>query len=175
MEPYIGEIRCFSFGRIPVGWLACQGQILPLQQYAALYSLLGTAYGGNGQTNFGLPDLRGVVPIHYNPTGNAPNPQTNVGATGGVETVTLSLAQMPSHTHQVNVNKDPATVENPTNNYSAALVSPHLAYAAATSPTVAMAPDFIGAAGGGGSHANMQPYLVVNYCIATTGYYPQRP
>lgn len=175
MDPFVGEIRCFGFGKIPQGWLPCNGQILPVAQNAALASLLGKAYGGDGVTTFGLPDLRGVAPIHFNPMPTGPNQNTNVGGKGGVESVTLALTQIPGHNHQVAASNNAATVISPENNYPAALPAPHLAYAASTSPLTAMAQDFISSVGDGQAHTNMQPYIVVNYCIATVGYYPSRP
>jgi microcystin-dependent protein len=175
LEPYLGEIRCFSFERIPAGWLPCDGRILPIQQYMALYSLLNNTYGGDGRTNFALPNLQGVVPIHFNPTGKAPGPQTNLGVSGGAETVTLGLGQLPSHAHPVLANNVTGDEESPNNNYPAALASPLLAYAPPGNQTVPMATDFVGDAGGAASHANMQPFAVVNYCIASIGIYPNRP
>lgn len=176
MEPYIGELRCFSFAKIPTGWLPCDGRTLPIQSNAALYSLLGTAYGGDGQNTFAIPDLRGSVPMHYNPNSSGPNPQTNIGAKGGVEAVTLTQNQMASHTHQVAVNPTPGTIVAPQNTpFLAALESPHFVYASPANPTVAMAADIISTTAGGASHPNMQPYTVANYCIAIAGYYPPRP
>jgi microcystin-dependent protein len=178
MDPYIGEVRCFSFGKIPQGWLACNGQILQIQQYSALYSLLGTHYGGDGAKTFGLPDLRGRVPVHINLSGKPP---LDIGGNGGVETVTLTAAlnQLPQHTHMVAVSDSPATQIVPTARYLSNLSAPpHQPYApppGGSFTPVAMAPDVIGAAGMDHAHANMQPYSVLNFCIATVGIYPMRP
>lgn len=169
MEPYLGEIRCFSFGRIPTGWLPCAGQTLLITQYSALYSLIGIEFGGDARTTFRLPDLRGMVPLQYNPAAHI-----NVGTTGGVETVTLTQTQMPSHTHLVATNSDPGTTTNPTGDFLASVASPHLAFNTGTS-LVATAADNVGSTGGSGPHSNMQPSLAVSFCIAVSGYYPPRP
>jgi microcystin-dependent protein len=179
MDPYIGEIRCFGFGKTPDGWLPCNGQTLEIQKYAALYSLLGTHFGGDGTNTFGLPDLRGRVPIHFNP---AASPPVNVGTSGGVETVTLvstqTCSQLPQHTHTVAVSDTTATNPTPSGCYLSNPPSPHEPYAPAPSgsfPLDALAPDTVSVAGANQSHSNMQPYLVLNFCIATTGIYPSRP
>jgi len=168
MEPYVGEIRCFAFGRIPTGWVACSGQTLTVNQNQALYALIGNIFGGTSPTTFGLPNLNGVVPIHYG--------QVAVGASGGSETVTLDpkLSNIPAHTHIVSANTAAADQKAPTGNYLGAPPSTHLAYASAAN-LIAMDPANIQSAGSGAPHPNMQPYLPLNYCIATTGYFPPRP
>lgn len=175
MDPFVGEVRAFSFGRIPNGWLPCNGQTLAIQQYTPLFALLGTHFGGNGTTNFMLPNLNGVVPMHYNPTQNAPNSGTAVGAKGGAEAVTLNLAQIPLHNHTVAVNTAAADQPLPINNFPATLASPHLAFAPATSPAVNMAMDFVSCSGSGAPHPNLQPYLTVNFCICVMGIWPPQP
>lgn len=179
MDPYLGEIRCFSFGRIPNGWLPCNGQTLQIQQYSALYSLLGIQFGGDGSKTFCLPDLRGRTPIHFKP---AANPPVNVGTSGGAETVTLAMTQtcnqVPQHIHAVAVSDNAATKKVPNGFYLSNPVSPSQPYAPAPSgpfTPVALAPDAVGVTGGGQAHSNMQPYSVLNFCIATTGIYPMRP
>jgi microcystin-dependent protein len=170
MEPFLGEIRCFGFGKIPSGWLACNGQTLAITQYQALYSLLGNQFGGNGTTNFSLPDLRGTVPVHYNPSAGL-----NVASKGGAETVTLTAAQMGTHTHSLQVNNGAGTTVLPSGDFIAGTPAPHLAYNAGGS-LVATAMDNVGTTtGGGAAHSNMQPSLAVNFCIATQGLYPTRP
>jgi len=179
MDPYIGEIRCFGFGKIPVGWLPCNGQTLNIQSYAALFSLLGTHYGGDGAKTFGLPDLRGRVPIHIN---LAASPPVDIGTFGGVESVTLTMTasqnQLPQHTHMLAISDSPATQIAPTGRYLSNLPTPHQPYTpqpGGSATPVAMAPDVVGSAGMDESHTNMQPYSVFNFCIATTGLYPPRP
>lgn len=167
MEPYLGEIRCFAFGRIPTGWLSCQGQLLPINQNQALFSLLGTQFGGNGTTNFALPNLQGRAPVHYSTS-------QPVGTQGGEENVTLTQSQMPSHNHLVNVSTTAADQRSPLNNFLAMLSAPHMAYGPATNLT-GMAGDIVGMQGGSQPHNNMQPYTVLSYCIATQGVYPNRP
>ena len=167
MEPYLGEIRCFGFGRIPAGWLPCQGQLLAINQNQALFSLLGTQFGGNGTTNFALPNLQGRTPVHYANT-------QPIGTPGGVENVTLTQSTMPSHNHLVSVSTTSADQRAPLNNYLAALAAPHLTYGPASNLT-GMAGDIIGSQGGTQPHNNMQPYTVLSYCIATQGIYPSRP
>jgi microcystin-dependent protein len=176
MEPYIGEIRCFSFGKVPTGWLPCNGQTLVINQYAALYSLLSIQFGGDGRTNFNLPNLNGIAPIHFNPSKSLPVGGTGNGNTPSkAETVTLTTAQAPLHTHLVAASNSPATAVLPTGDYLAATASPHLAYGPASSPLVAMAADNVGSSGTGAAHSNMQPSLALNFCIATAGNYPPRP
>jgi microcystin-dependent protein len=168
MEPFLGEIRCFAFGRIPTGWLQCAGQLLSVSSYSALYSLIGTQYGGNGTTNFALPDLRGRVPMHYN--SNVP-----VGQMAGFENVTVTAAQVGSHNHMVAADSNPGTKAGPTGHFSAS--SPTTIPLFASGGTqAAMAPGSIGPAFGGNQpHNNMQPFLTVSYCIAMQGQFPSRP
>ena len=170
MEPYIGEIRLFAFGKTPTGWIVCDGRLLQVTANAALYSLLGTIYGGDGKSTFGIPDLRGRVPMHYGPS----NP---IGQSAGTETVTLTAATMPMHTHQVAVNSTapPATPAlPPAGNYWAAAPVPHMSFGPFGTP-VAMANTVISTAGADQAHPNMQPFQVLNFCIATLGYYPPQP
>lgn len=175
MEPYLGEIRCFSFGKIPNGWLPCSGQILAINTNQALYALLGVSYGGDGTKNFALPNLNGVAPMHYNPINLDPNPYTDIGKSGGIESVTLTSTQVPPHSHLVSAQAQEADQKLPTNHYPTTFPAPHLGYASSDSAQVSMSPAVIGIAGGNQSHNNMQPYLVVNFCIATAGIWPQRP
>lgn len=163
-EPFLGEIRLFSFGVIPRGWISCQGQILPIQQNQALYSLLGTKYGGNGSTTFALPDLRGRVPLNM-------SPDYPLGAAAGEANHTLTVNEMPMHTHDVSASGQAATLIPPTGN-----VWPQIANTySATAPNVQMGANAVSAAGGSQPHNNMQPYLTISFCIATQGIYPSRP
>lgn len=181
MDPFIGEIRLFSFAKIPTGWLPCNGQTLNPKTYPALFTLLGVAYGGNGTTTFMLPDLRGRVPIHR---GTSPsNTQYAIGNTGGLETVTLTASQMPTHAHTIAACSANANTLNPTNAYPAALVNsgsnqlpvPPMFAPASKSPTVELSPLSLASTGGSQPHTNLQPYLAMNYCIAIAGIYPPRP
>ncbi len=158
-EPFLGEIRCFGFNFAPVGWATCDGQLMPISQNTALFSLLGTTYGGNGITTFGLPNLQGRVGVH------ADNISFVQGETGGEASHTLSVTEMPAHAHNIE-SGDGQTTDRP----SAAVAAIGGVYA--KSATGAMAPT----AGAGGSqpHNNMQPYLVLNYCIALQGIFPPR-
>jgi microcystin-dependent protein len=164
-EPFLGEIRPFSFGFAPKGWALCNGQLLPINQNQALFSLLGTMYGGNGVTTFALPDLRGRAGMHISQT----HPQ---GQSAGTESITLSAAQLPAHNHPANASNATATQAGPTGKYWAQDSDGNVVYnSTGSSP---MAAGAIGNAGGGQAHSNMQPYLVVNYCIALQGIFPSR-
>jgi len=167
MDPFIGQLMCVGFNFAPRGWALCQGQLLAISQYQALFSLLGTMYGGDGRTTFGLPDLRGRVPIGF---GQGPGLSShNQGSAGGTETVALTAAQMPSHSHAVNANNSDATDTVPTNQYPAA----GGAYTA-NNPNTTMNANMIGASGGNQAHQNMQPFLALNWIIALEGVYPSR-
>lgn len=178
---YVGEVRCFGFNFAPSGWAACNGQILPIQQYSALFSLLGTAFGGNGTSNFGLPNLQGTVPMHWGAaTGLTP---TVLGETQGVQSVSLLTSEIPQHTHTATVAVATSTglsqrVATPTaSTWLGGSSVPNAFYAsAASSPSVntAFAPNAIGATGSSQPHENMQPYLTVNFCISLTGVFPTR-
>jgi microcystin-dependent protein len=166
-EPFLGEIRCFGFGFAPVGWAQCNGQLLSISQNTALFALIGTYYGGNGQTNFALPDLRGRGGIHV---GQGPGLSPYVqGQLGGVEAESLLVNQLPSHSHTVNANNSPSTATRP----AGAVLARGGAYAAASDGTT-MAPDSIAPTGGGQPINVLQPYLVLNYCIALTGIFPSQ-
>lgn len=166
-EPFLGEIRLFPFNYAPDGWQLCNGQLLPISQNAALFSLLSTNYGGNGTTTFGLPNLQGRVPVHV-AQGGVP------GQTAGEEAHVLSLAEIPQHTHQLRAASGNASTATAAGNAWAA-TGARAAYATAPTSTVTLSPSALSSAGGGMEHSNMQPYIVGNYCIATRGIYPQRP
>lgn len=162
-EPYIGEIRLFAFGVIPSGWTPCEGQLLNIGSYQALYSILGTTYGGDGRTTFALPDLRGRAPVGFN--GSIP-----LGYADGQERHTLMNNEMPEHTHLALGSSAGATTRTATGKVWASTDSnPY----AASVPTGVMSERAL-ASVGGQSHNNMQPYGVVSYCIALNGYYPSR-
>ncbi|MDQ6804015.1 MAG: tail fiber protein [Actinomycetota bacterium] len=168
-EPFLGEIRMFGFNFAPQGWAMCNGQTLSISQNTALFSLLGTQYGGNGQTTFALPDLRSSVAMHQ---GQGPGLSPYViGEKAGTESVTLTSAQMPQHNHSVVANGGSGTTTRPGGGVPARTTED--IYAAAPDGTT-MNPGMIGNTGGSQPHTNIQPYLVVNFCIALQGIFPSR-
>ncbi|MCB2376438.1 tail fiber protein [Hymenobacter sp. BT635] len=180
MDPFVGEIRLVALNFAPRNWFFCQGQLLPIQQYTALFSLLGVAYGGDGRTTFALPDLRGraVVGKGQGP-GLSAYPQ---GSIVGTEAVTLTTAQMPAHLHTLSGGTVPVSANNgtqtqPTGNYYAANSVEQYGQAIAAGGQMAstMLAGTTGITGGGNSHENRMPYLALNYIIAYTGIFPQRP
>jgi microcystin-dependent protein len=161
--PFIGEIKMMSFNFPPKGWAFCNGQLLPINQNQALFSLLGTMYGGNGQTNFALPDLRGRVPIHF----NSSFPQ---GSRQGEEFHTLTLAELPAHTHAVTASSNVADQGSPGANYWA--VNSSNTYASVADSL--MAAQCVSAVGGSQPHENRSPFSTISFCIALTGIFPSR-
>jgi microcystin-dependent protein len=164
-DPFLGELRLCSFNFAPKGWAQCNGQFLPINQNQALFSLLGTMYGGNGQTTFALPDLRGKVPMHV-------GSGFIQGQTGGQEVHTLTQSEMPQHTHFVNVTTANASTDTP--EASVMLATASLDVYRDPTNLVAMEPGIVGNVGGSQAHPNQQPYLVLNYCIALIGIFPSR-
>lgn len=164
-EPFLSEIRIMSFSYAPKGWAICNGQVLPISQNQSLYSLLGTTFGGDGRTNFALPDFRGRTPIHVG-SGHA------LGAQGGESAHVLSPGEMPSHTHSLNGTSADGTQTVPSGTLLAK-AAPANPYHPAASPA-AMKPGSISTTGGSTPHQNMQPYLTLNFCIALQGLYPSR-
>lgn len=160
--PFLAEIRMFAFGFPPRGWALCNGQILPINQNQALFSLLGTTYGGNGQTTFALPDLRGKTPISFGPT-------KVLGERGGEEVHTVTANEMPTHTHFVSASNGLANAPSPAGNYSA-----QNAGAYATNPDTGMAAGAVTNTGGSQPHSNMGPYLVISFGICLQGIFPSR-
>jgi microcystin-dependent protein len=162
--PYPSEIKLVSFGFAPKGWALCNGQLLPINQNQALFALLGTTYGGNGITSFALPNLQGCVPIHM---GNG----FTLGQTGGEQNHTLSISELPSHTHtSVGTNNAPDKPSPVGNTWANA--SGNNAYA--TAANASMNPTAIASAGGSQPHQNMQPYLTLNFIIALQGIFPSQ-
>lgn len=167
-DPFIGEIRMFGGNFAPRGFAFCNGQLLPIAQNTALFSLLGTMYGGDGRTNFGLPDLQGRLPTH--PKSGYPQ-----GAKDGDGTVILTESQIASHSHTIRASPDVADLKPPAPGRVLARSSGGSAYQSNTSANlVPMHPSAIGATGGGQPHNNLQPYLVINFIIALTGLFPPR-
>lgn len=165
-EPFLSEIRIFSFNFPPSGWALCNGQLLPINQNQALFALLGTTYGGDGRTNFALPNLRGRVPIHEG-SGHT------LGEAAGSTSVTVSQPQMPQHTHVLNASQSTATTNAPNTTTVLANSSATTLY----TPPVnlqAMAANAVTSVGGSQPHTNMMPYLVLNFCIALQGIFPSQ-
>lgn len=161
-EPFLSEIRIMSFVFAPKGWALCNGQLLPINQNQALFSLLGTTFGGDGRVNFALPDLRGRTPIHVG-SGHT------LGERGGEQAHTLSIAELPEHTHVLNATSANATTAAPSGNvYGKTL---QLAYSGPTQ-LVAMAAGSVTSVGGSQAHLNMQPFLTLSFCIALQGIFP---
>lgn len=181
-DPFVAEIRIFNFNFAPKGWAMCDGQLLPLSQNTALFSLLGTVYGGNGKSNFALPDLQGCVPMH---PGQGPGlSQHALGETGGSDTVTLLESEIPSHSHTLHAS-DGADTFAPENHYLATLPAKTVLGVAKAEPKLyASNPltdkqtqlkyDSLNLAGGDQPHNNLQPYLTLNFCIALQGVFPPR-
>jgi microcystin-dependent protein len=161
-DPFIGEIKMVSFNFPPKGWAFCNGQLLPINQNQALFSLLGTMYGGNGQTTFALPDLRGCSPVHV-------GSGLTQGGKGGETAHALVLTEMPVHTHIAQASSGAPNQGTPANNVWAALPGSYSATADSKMNPASDAP-----VGGGQPHENMQPYLVINFVIALVGIYPSR-
>lgn len=168
-EPFVGEIRMFAGNFAPRGWAFCDGQLLAVSQNDALFSLLGTIYGGDGRTTFGLPDLRGRIPIH---AGQGPGLSARrLGAKAGAENETLTVNQLPSHTHTLHASADPTTTPNPQGNVLGEATADRIYDA---TPDANMASSAITSIGGSRSHSNLQPYLCINYIIALFGIYPSK-
>ena len=171
-DPFVAEIRIFPFNFAPKGWAWCDGQLLPLSQNTALFSLLGTTYGGNGKSNFGLPDLQGRAPMH---PGQGPGLSLHdLGETGGSETVTLLESEIPAHPHTLQGNAFPANVQAPSPVRALAQSTGGVAYKAPPATTTTMAPESLGPAGGDQPHNNLMPYLTFYFCIALQGVFPPR-
>jgi microcystin-dependent protein len=164
--PYLGEVRVFSFNFPPRGWAFCNGQLLSISQNTALFSLLGTIYGGNGVSTFALPNLQGCAPLHF---GN----NFLQGQAGGEQSHTLTFNELPLHAHFVNASGADANADTPVGNYLAQSVNFDLYSPTSANPTTLRA-GTIGAAGGGQPHNNLQPYLTLNFCIALQGIFPSR-
>jgi len=165
-QPFIGEVKIISWNFAPKGWAFCNGQLLPINQNQALFSILGTSYGGNGQTNFALPDMRGRAPIH---TGGSID--AILGQSSGEEFHTLTISEMPAHNHLINASTTAGNVNNPSGNLLGANASP--IYQPPGS-LVAMAQENIGFVANNQPHENRSPFLVLNYIVALVGIFPSR-
>lgn len=172
-DPFVAEIRVFPFNFAPRGWAWCDGQLLPLSQNTALFSLLGTTYGGNGKSNFALPNLQGRAPMH---PGQGPGLSLHdLGETGGSETVTLLESEIPSHSHALRPNNDGATGNTPAGQLAARPFGRgNNLYTTVNTSLQMMNPNMLAPAGGDQPHNNMQPYLTFYFCIALQGVFPPR-
>lgn len=162
-QPYVGEIRMFAGNFAPAGWMFCEGQLLPISEYETLFNLIGTTYGGDGQSTFALPDLRGRLPLHQ---GNG----FILAETGGVETVTLTTSQIPAHSHPWLASSTAASSLAPTNQLLAETQA-QTYFSSPDNPTN-LSPSCVGSTGGSQPHNNFQPYLCVDFIISLFGLYP---
>ena len=172
-DPFVAEIRIFPFNFAPVGWALCDGQILVISQNTALFSLLGTTYGGNGQSTFALPDLQGSAPMH---PGQGPGLSLHdLGETGGSDFVTLLESEMPAHSHALRASSDPGELKIPSPTRSLARSQNANAYQTTTNQQIVnMAPQALAPSGGSLPHNNLMPYLTLTFCIALQGVFPPR-
>ena len=164
-QPYVGEIRMFAGNFAPAGWMFCEGQLLPISEYETLFNLIGTTYGGDGQSTFALPDLRGRIPLHF---GNG----FTLAETGGVETVTLTVSQIPAHSHALLASTSVGNDTTPSNNVMSE-PSGFFPYVN-VNPAATMSPASIGSVGGSQPHNNFQPYLCVDFIISLFGIFPSQ-
>jgi microcystin-dependent protein len=164
-QPYVGEIRIFAGNFAPAGWMFCEGQLLPISEYETLFNLIGTTYGGDGQSTFALPDLRGRIPIHF---GNG----FTLAETGGVETVTLTVPQIPAHSHPFLASTDIASQRGPASNVLAQLNTAEL-YSSLPG-TTALSASTMNSTGGSQPHDNFQPYLCLDFIISLFGIFPSQ-
>ena len=168
-QPYVGEIRMFAGNFAPAGWMFCEGQLLVISEFETLFNLIGTTYGGDGQSTFQLPDLRGRLPIHQ---GNLAGTTFTLAETGGVETVTLTIPQIPNHSHPYLATTNPGSDSTPINNILAAPTTIDLFKIA--NPTSAMSASAVTSIGGSQPHNNFQPYLCVDFIISLFGIFPSQ-
>jgi len=172
-DQFVAEIRIFPFNFPPTGWAFCDGQLMPISQNTALFSLLGTTYGGDGKSTFALPDMQGNAPMQ--PGQGQGLSLRDLGEIGGTESVSLLVSEIPLHTHQLRASTDDGDLKAPTATRSLARSIGGSVYAPAASTQVPLAFQALPPAGGGLPHSNMQPYLTLNFCIALQGIFPQRP
>jgi len=161
-QPYVGEIRMFGGNFAPAGWMFCEGQLLPISENETLFQLIGTTYGGDGQSTFALPDLRGRLPIHQ-------GGGFTLAETGGVESITLTVQQIPAHTHALMASNDVPALTSPANNVLGQAAAKF--YRAGT-PAIPLNAGVVSATGGSQTHSNLQPYLCVSFIISLFGIFP---
>ena len=172
MDPFLGEIKLFAGTFAPVGWNYCDGTLLSISTNDALYALLGTTYGGDGVNTFAVPDLRGRVPIHQGSQTGLPT--YVIGQVGGVTSVTLLASNMPAHSHTLSATAELGKDADPRGKLLGAADDTCLIYKESATATVPLSPAHVGPSGGSQPHDNMQPYLAMNYIIATSGIYPSQ-
>lgn len=161
-QPYVGEIRMFAGNFAPAGWMFCEGQLLPISENETLFQLIGTTYGGDGQSTFGLPDLRGRIPIHQ-------GSGFNLAETGGAEEITLTVQQVPAHNHPLRGQKDAGRLTSPE---ATLWASSALRQFTASSPNTVMAAQMLSSTGGSQPHTNFMPYLCIDFIISLFGIFP---
>jgi microcystin-dependent protein len=166
-QPYVGEVRMFAGNFAPAGWMFCEGQQLPISEYETLFNLIGTTYGGDGQSTFALPDLRGRIPMHF---GNG----VTLAETGGVEEVTLTVQQIPAHTHTLIGTSNFGSTASPQGTVPAAASVANVSAYGSDQPLAAVSPSSISATGGSQPHTNFQPYLCVDFIISLFGIFPSQ-
>jgi microcystin-dependent protein len=164
-QPYVGEIRMFAGNFAPAGWMFCEGQLLPISEYETLFQLIGTMYGGDGEATFALPDVRGRLPMHF---GN----EFQMAQTGGVEQVTLTVSQIPAHTHAFLATLNNASSTSPADGVPAVVPTVGVTPYGADAPKTNLAPQSISPVGGSQPHTNFQPYLCVDFIISLFGLFP---
>jgi microcystin-dependent protein len=164
-QPYVGEIRIFAGNFAPVGWMFCEGQLLPISENETLFQLIGTTYGGDGESTFALPDLRGRIPVHQ---GNS----VILAETGGAEEITLTVQQIPAHSHAMLATANNATGVVPTNQVLAASTEVTVTPYGSDNPQTNLNPQAVSSVGGSQPHTNFQPYLCVNFIISMFGIFP---
>jgi microcystin-dependent protein len=164
-QPYVGEVRMFAGNFAPAGWMFCEGQLLPISEYETLFNLIGTTYGGDGQSTFALPDLRGRIPLHM-------GGGFTLAETGGVETVTLTVSQIPAHTHAFLATSTFGSQASPQNNVLAQTQA--IKIYDSNAPTTPMAPGTTSNTGGSQPHNNFQPYLCIDFIISLFGIFPSQ-
>lgn len=162
-QPYVGEIRMFAGNFAPAGWMFCEGQLLPISEYETLFNLIGTTYGGDGQSTFALPDLRGRLPLHF---GNG----FTLAETGGAEEITLTVSQIPAHSHPMLASSSPGTSNTPVGNVTAESATINTYIQDVTNSN--MNPAAVSSIGGSQPHTNFQPYLCVDFIISLFGIFP---
>jgi microcystin-dependent protein len=171
-NPFLAEIRIFPFNFAPVGWAQCDGQLIPISQNTALFSLLGTTFGGDGRSTFALPNLQGSAPMA---PGQGPGLSLrDLGESGGETAVTLLQSEMPAHSHSLQADPRPADLNTPSSANSLARSSPDIYKTPGGAATVPLAAQALGTAGAGMPHNNLMPYLTLNFCIALQGVFPAR-
>jgi microcystin-dependent protein len=166
-QPYVGEIRMFAGNFAPAGWMFCEGQLLPISENETLFQLIGTTYGGDGESTFALPDLRGRLPLHQ---GSGGGNNLILAETGGAEEITLTVSQIPTHSHAPMASTNASSAQTPANNLMGK--STQIDAFINTVPSTALSPSSIGSVGGSQPHTNFQPYLCVNFIISLFGIFP---